>query len=153
MTVTTSVMGVVKLTFSSSRCERSPSPVNVGANTLWPSFSSRSLTRRQHHPPCHEPCTSTKVFGAACAFAEPPNAVAPKPATPAASVARRVNARPCPFAIAFLPVCVRCEKRSTLHSYAGAGTQRDNQQSPDEPQTDVNSCAFSCIGQNGLESR
>src|SRR6476619_4695109 len=82
MTLTTSVMWVVRLTFSSSRCERSPSPVNVGANTLWPSFSSRSLTRRQHHPPCHEPCTSTKVLGAACAFAEPPNAVAPKPATP-----------------------------------------------------------------------
>ena len=30
----TSVMWVVRLTFSSSKCERSPSPVNVGANTV-----------------------------------------------------------------------------------------------------------------------
>ena len=42
--------------------ERSPSPVIVGANTLCPFFSSRSETRRQHQPPCHAPCTSTKVF-------------------------------------------------------------------------------------------
>jgi hypothetical protein len=43
-----------------------------------------------------------KIFGAACAFAELPNEAAPKPAATAPSVARRVNAPPCPFAIAFL---------------------------------------------------
>src|SRR5262249_38350015 len=108
MTLTMSVMWVVRLTFSSSKCERSPSPVNVGVYTLCPSFSSRSLTRRQHHPPCHEPCTSTKVLGAACALGELRNTTVPKPAA-AASVARRVSAPPCPFVIVFLPFCVRRE--------------------------------------------
>src|SRR5436309_1533211 len=35
------------------RCERSPTPVSVGENTLWPLPSRRSATRRQHQPPCH----------------------------------------------------------------------------------------------------
>src|SRR5262245_55444745 len=45
-----------------SRCERSPTPVSVGANTRWPLARSRSATRRQHQPPCQLPCTSTKAF-------------------------------------------------------------------------------------------
>ena len=69
ITLTMSVMWVARLTLASSRCERSPSPVMVGVNTLWPRFSSRSDTRRQHQPPCQAPCTSTKVLALVCACA------------------------------------------------------------------------------------
>jgi hypothetical protein len=34
-----------------SKCDRSSSPVSVRTNTLWPSCSSRSATRRQIQPP------------------------------------------------------------------------------------------------------
>jgi|GEM_PF-6054815 hypothetical protein len=44
------------------RWERSPSPVSVGVNTLWPWRCRESTTRRQHQPPCQAPCTRTKVF-------------------------------------------------------------------------------------------
>src|SRR5258705_325624 len=59
-----SVMWVSRMMSLLMRCERSPTPVSVGENTLWPFFSRRSDTRRQHQPPCQAPCTSTKVFGA-----------------------------------------------------------------------------------------
>src|SRR6516162_6341124 len=71
------------------RCERSPTPVRVGVNTLCPPFCRRSATRRQHQPPCQAPCTRTKVFGApVCADAgAPPNAAALAPAPALASTA------------------------------------------------------------------
>src|SRR5262245_9456464 len=76
------------------RCERSPTPVRVGANTLCPRFCRRSATRRQHQPPCQAPCTSTKVLGAlVCAAAgAPPSAAALAPAPALASTLRRVIA-------------------------------------------------------------
>src|SRR5215468_6524463 len=76
------------------RCERSPTPVRVGANTLCPRFCRRSATRRQHQPPCQAPCTSTKVFGApVCAAAgAPPRAAALAPAPALANTPRRVIA-------------------------------------------------------------
>src|ERR1700720_887197 len=76
------------------RCERSPTPVRVGVNTLCPPFCRRSATRRQHQPPCQAPCTSTKIFGApVCAAAgAPPRAAAPAPAPALASTPRRVIA-------------------------------------------------------------
>src|SRR5215468_11849542 len=76
------------------RCERSPTPVRVGVNTLCPRFCRRSATRRQHQPPCQAPCTSTKVFGAlVCAGAGPlPKAAALAPAPALASTPRRVIA-------------------------------------------------------------
>src|SRR6476619_5564351 len=46
-----------------SRCERSPTPVKVGANTRWPCAVRRSRTRCQHQPPCQAPWTSTNVAG------------------------------------------------------------------------------------------
>src|SRR6266851_4102881 len=72
------------------RCERSPTPVRVGVNTLCPPFCRRSATRRQHQPPC----TSTKVFGApVCADAGAlPKAAALAPAPALASMPRRVMA-------------------------------------------------------------
>src|SRR6516162_791882 len=78
MTLTTSVMCVSRLISLLMRCERSPTPVSVGVNTLWPCCSSKSDTRRQHQPPCHAPCTSTKVLRCAvCALdGVPPSAVA-----------------------------------------------------------------------------
>src|ERR1041384_5510128 len=60
--LTTSVTWVERLTFGPIRWLRSPTPVSVGVNTLWPCFSSRSDTRRQHQPPCQAPCTRTKVW-------------------------------------------------------------------------------------------
>jgi hypothetical protein len=45
-----------------NRCERSPSPVWVGVTTVWPRLRSVAATLPQHHPPCHAPCTSTKVL-------------------------------------------------------------------------------------------
>src|SRR5262245_38874847 len=80
--LTMSAMWVSRLMSLLMRCERSPTPVSVGANTLWPFFSSRSATRRQHQPPCQAPCTSTKVLRA-CASA----GVAPSAAAPAAALA------------------------------------------------------------------
>src|SRR5215510_14626259 len=76
------------------RCERSPTPVRVGVNTLCPRFCRRSATRRQHQPPCQAPCTSTKVLGApVCAAAGvPPKAAALAPAPALASTPRRVIA-------------------------------------------------------------
>src|SRR6266446_7633448 len=76
------------------RCERSPTPVRVGVNTLCPPFCRRSATRRQHQPPCQAPCTSTKVFGApVCADAGAlPKAAALAPAPALASMPRRVMA-------------------------------------------------------------
>src|SRR5215468_242581 len=76
------------------RCERSPTPVRVGVNTLCPRFCRRSATRRQHQPPCQAPCTSTKVFGApVCAGAGAlPKAAALAPAPALASTPRRVIA-------------------------------------------------------------
>src|SRR5262249_3339475 len=76
------------------RCERSPTPVRVGVNTLCPRFCRRSATRRQHQPPCQAPCTSTKVFGApVCAAAGAlPKAAALAPAPALASTPRRVIA-------------------------------------------------------------
>src|SRR6516162_3596088 len=76
------------------RCERSPTPVRVGVNTLCPPFCRRSATRRQHQPPCQAPCTRTKVFGApVCADAgAPPKAAALAPAPALASTPRRVMA-------------------------------------------------------------
>src|SRR5438105_60328 len=63
MTLTMSVTCISRSTSRLMRCERSPRPVRVGVNTLWPRRSSRSETRRQHQPPCEAPCTSTKVLG------------------------------------------------------------------------------------------
>src|SRR5262245_30573234 len=76
------------------RCERSPTPVRVGVNTLCPPFCRRSATRRQHQPPCQAPCTRTKVFGApVCADAGAlPKAAALAPAPALASTPRRVMA-------------------------------------------------------------
>jgi hypothetical protein len=54
------------------RCERSPTPVSVGVNTLWPCCSSKSDTRRQHQPPSNGFLIT---------------AAATSPATPAASPA------------------------------------------------------------------
>src|SRR5215831_11723564 len=54
-----------------NRCERSPSPVSVGENTLLPFASRRSDTRRQYQPPTQAPWISTKVFGVVCALAAP----------------------------------------------------------------------------------
>ena len=45
-TLTTSVTCVLTLMPARSRWLRSPRPVSVGVNTLWPCFSSRSATRR-----------------------------------------------------------------------------------------------------------
>src|SRR5215813_1642201 len=94
MTLTISLTWVARLTLPSMRCERSPNPVIVGVNTLWPRFCRRSATRRQHQPPCQAPCTSTKVFGApVCADAGAlPKAAAPAPAPALASTPRRVMA-------------------------------------------------------------
>src|SRR3546814_2733708 len=44
-----------------SRGLRSPRPVSVGVNTVWPAARSRAATRDQHQPPCQAPCTRTKV--------------------------------------------------------------------------------------------
>src|SRR5262252_2364200 len=76
------------------RCERSPTPVRVGVNTLCSRFCRRSATRRQHQPPCQAPCTSTKVFGApVCAGAGAlPKAAALAPTPALASTPRRVIA-------------------------------------------------------------
>src|ERR1700747_32265 len=81
------------------RCERSPTPVRVGVNTLCPPFCRRSAMRRQHQPPCQAPCTRTKVFGApvsgapVCADAGAlPKAAALAPAPALASTPRRVMA-------------------------------------------------------------
>src|SRR5262245_41796818 len=92
-TLTMSVMWVSRLMSLLMRCERSPTPVSVAVNTLWPCFSSRSDTRRQHQPPCQAPCTSTNVLRCAvCAMAgAPPSAAALAPALALASTARRVN--------------------------------------------------------------
>src|SRR6266852_818133 len=84
-----SVTWVARFTLPSRRCERSPRPVIVGANTLWPRACRRSETRRQHQPPCQAPCTSTKVLPACAAAGEPPSAAAPTVA--AAIIARRVT--------------------------------------------------------------
>ena len=84
-----SVMWVSRSTSLLRRCERSPTPVSVGENTLWPFFSRRSDTRRQHQPPCQAPCTSTNVFGAlVCAIAGVP----PEAATLAPAVCAREHA-------------------------------------------------------------
>src|SRR5712691_789771 len=61
-TLTMSAMWVSRLIAPLIRCERSPSPVSVGVNTVWPCARKRSATRRQHQPPCQAPCTSTKVL-------------------------------------------------------------------------------------------
>src|SRR5215467_15619044 len=45
------------------RCARSPSPVRLGAKTRQPLAPRISTTRRQHQPPCHAPCTRTKLLG------------------------------------------------------------------------------------------
>src|SRR5258705_29680 len=89
-TLTTSAMWVSRSMLGLIKCERSPRPVSVGVNTLWPCFSSRSATRRQHQPPCQAPCTSTKVFCAVCAPAcgAPPAAAAAPRLAPAASSVR-----------------------------------------------------------------
>src|SRR4029077_10264586 len=63
MTLTISVMWVVRSIPARSRCERSPSPVSVGVKTVWPLPRSRSATRCQHQPPCQAPWTRTKVYG------------------------------------------------------------------------------------------
>jgi hypothetical protein len=57
--------------------------------TLWPFFSRRSETRRQHQPPCQAPWTRTNVLGAVCAGAStiPLDAAAVSPA-PAATPPR-----------------------------------------------------------------
>ncbi len=86
-----SVMCVVRLTSLLIRCEQAPSPVMVGVNTLWPFFSSRSDTRRQHQPPCQAPCTSTKVFRAPCAAAGRAPVAASAPAAIAPTVIRQAR--------------------------------------------------------------
>src|SRR6516164_5084131 len=94
ITLTMSVMCVSRTISLLMRCERSPTPVRVGVNTLCPPFCRRSATRRQHQPPCQAPCRSTKVFAApVCAAAgAPPNAAALAPAPALASTPRRVMA-------------------------------------------------------------
>src|SRR5262252_6712688 len=94
ITLTMSVMCVSRTISLLLRCERSPTPVRVGANTLCPRFCRRSATRRQHQPPCQAPCTRTKVFGGpVCADAgAPPKAAALAPAPALASTPRRVMA-------------------------------------------------------------
>src|SRR5947207_8652032 len=61
-TLTMSATCVSRLIAPLIRCERSPSPVSVGVNTVWPCARNRSAARRQHQPPCQAPCTSTKVL-------------------------------------------------------------------------------------------
>src|SRR5579862_4342572 len=63
ITLTTSAMCLFRSMPARSRCERSPSPVNVGVKTTWPPPRSRSATRCQHQPPCQAPWTRTKVYG------------------------------------------------------------------------------------------
>src|SRR5215470_1132765 len=46
-----------------NRCARSPTPVRLGAKTRQWLAVRISCTARQHQPPCHAPCTSTKVRG------------------------------------------------------------------------------------------
>src|SRR6476619_7924866 len=91
-TLTMSVTWVARSILLPIRCERSPSPVMVGANTLCPFFSRRSDTRRQHQPPCHAPCTRTKVFAlvCACAFVLSTMPMSPAPAAMAPNTVRRV---------------------------------------------------------------
>src|SRR5947209_17573037 len=84
-----SVTWVERLILASSRCERSPNPVSVGANTLCPRFSNRSDTRRQHHPPCHAPCTRRKVFGGVWAWANAVGLASAAAPTPVALIAER----------------------------------------------------------------
>src|SRR5258708_12557501 len=55
-------MWVSRLMSRLIRWERSPSPVSVGVNTLWPWRRRESATRSKHQPPCQAPCTRTKVF-------------------------------------------------------------------------------------------
>src|SRR6185295_15236764 len=86
ITLTTSVTWVARWMSLLMRCERSPSPVMVGAYALWPLASSRSATRRQHQPPWQAPCTSTNVFGAFGAWALVSSAVIMRP--PAARAPR-----------------------------------------------------------------
>src|SRR5215207_9778076 len=64
MTLTTSVACVLTLIPACIRWLRSPKPVSVGVNTRWPFAVKRSVTRRQHQPPCQAPWTRTKVVGA-----------------------------------------------------------------------------------------
>src|SRR5712691_4174840 len=94
MTLTISRTWVARFTLPSMRCERSPTPVRVGVNTLCPRFCRRSATRRQHQPPCQAPCTRIKVFGApVCADADAlPKAATLAPAPAFASTPRRVMA-------------------------------------------------------------
>src|SRR5258706_12749527 len=98
-------MWVSRLISLLKRCERSPTPVSVGVNTLWPCFSRRSATRRQHQPPCQAPCTSTKVLGGlACAIAGVPlSAATPAPAVALASTPRRLIDVSLVSVICFLP--------------------------------------------------
>src|SRR5215831_19590474 len=67
MTLTISVTWVSRLMSLLNRWERSPRPVRVGENTLWPFFSRRSATRRQYQAPTHAPWISTNVLLADCA--------------------------------------------------------------------------------------
>src|ERR1043165_2271354 len=60
-TPSTSSMWVVRLIAPLKRCARSPCPVSVGVNTVWPRARSSAATRAQHQPPLHAPCTRTKV--------------------------------------------------------------------------------------------
>src|SRR5258708_29253974 len=43
------------------RCERSPTPERVGANTVWPASCRISATRCQHQPPNQAPWIKTNV--------------------------------------------------------------------------------------------
>src|SRR5215208_1210756 len=67
MALTMSVTWVARAMLPLIRCERSPRPVSVGVNTLWPRSLRRSATRRQHQPPCQAQWTRTKVMAFVCA--------------------------------------------------------------------------------------
>src|SRR6266542_5960851 len=69
--LSTLAMSVMKTSRSmdlDNRCERSPSPVCVGASTVWPRPRRIDATLLQHQPPCQAPCTSTKVFDVTAAL-------------------------------------------------------------------------------------
>lgn len=61
ISLTTSFTCAVRSISRSARCERSPSPLNVGTWTRCPRAIRRSATRVHAHPPAHAPWTRTNV--------------------------------------------------------------------------------------------
>lgn len=93
-----------------------PRPVSVGVCTVCPAARSRVATRDQHHPPCHAPCTSTKVRDGPAACTLWPEA--------------RTSAGRAALAIKFLRfICLRGLLRETSCPHAARRCQRGCQRS------------------------